>query len=153
MRDALAHVVQVGFVASFVSKLSDTVSSEIGKVRRGNPALLGAFVGAAAVPESCATEHLVVSPAACGPWSQQAYGRTTFLITTFQRVPRGTEGAVSAEGTAAGMAAAFGFSLVALALGLVRMWCRISQRLSTTMRACAKGAVNKTALHVVLLSL
>ena len=29
----MAVVVQVGFVASFVSKLSDTVSSEIGKVR------------------------------------------------------------------------------------------------------------------------
>ncbi len=30
---------QVGFVASFVSKFSDTVSSEIGKVRSGFSAL------------------------------------------------------------------------------------------------------------------
>jgi uncharacterized protein (TIGR00297 family) len=30
------------------------------------------------------------------------WGRTTVLITTFRRVPRGTEGAVSLEGTAAG---------------------------------------------------
>ncbi len=67
---------QVGFVASFVSKLSDTVSSEIGK----------------------------------------AYGRSTYLITTLQPVPRGTEGAVSLEGTAAGVAAAVGFAGVALAL-------------------------------------
>eukprot|EP00884_Botryococcus_braunii_P004843 jgi/Botrbrau1/1435/Bobra.0063s0126.1 len=65
------QVWQIGFVASFVSKLSDTMSSEIGK----------------------------------------AYGKTTYLITTMQRVPRGTEGAISAEGTAAGAfaAVAFGF--------------------------------------------
>ena len=31
----------------------------------------------------------------------KAYGKTTFLITTFERVEPGTEGAVSAEGTAA----------------------------------------------------
>lgn len=31
----------------------------------------------------------------------KAYGKTTFLITTLERVPRGTEGAVSLEGTLA----------------------------------------------------
>lgn len=31
----------------------------------------------------------------------KAYGKTTFLITTLERVPRGTEGAVSLEGTVA----------------------------------------------------
>ena len=70
---------RLGFVASFTSKLSDTVSSEIGK----------------------------------------AYGKTTYLITTLQRVPRGTEGAVSAEGTLAGAGAALLFSGAALALGQV----------------------------------
>eukprot|EP00242_Pyramimonas_sp_CCMP2087_P008014 CAMPEP_0198201538 /NCGR_PEP_ID=MMETSP1445-20131203/4422_1 /TAXON_ID=36898 /ORGANISM="Pyramimonas sp., Strain CCMP2087" /LENGTH=317 /DNA_ID=CAMNT_0043871945 /DNA_START=120 /DNA_END=1070 /DNA_ORIENTATION=- len=35
----------------------------------------------------------------------KAYGKTTYLSTTFQPVPRGTEGAVSLEGTAAGAAA------------------------------------------------
>jgi uncharacterized protein (TIGR00297 family) len=33
----------------------------------------------------------------------KAYGRTTYLITTLQAVPRGTEGAVSWEGTLAGV--------------------------------------------------
>ncbi|KAG2450027.1 hypothetical protein HYH02_000131 [Chlamydomonas schloesseri] len=70
---------QIGFVASFCSKLSDTVSSEVGK----------------------------------------AYGKTTYLITTFQLVPRGTEGAVSVEGTAAGVLAAFLFAGVSLAVGQV----------------------------------
>jgi uncharacterized protein (TIGR00297 family) len=51
----------------------------------------------------------------------KAYGRTTYLITTLQRVPRGTEGAVSLEGTAAGAAAAAGLGGIAYALGQV-LW-------------------------------
>jgi uncharacterized protein (TIGR00297 family) len=35
----------------------------------------------------------------------QAFGRTTYLVTSFTRVPAGTEGAVSLEGTLAGIAA------------------------------------------------
>ena len=35
----------------------------------------------------------------------QAFGRTTYLVTSFTRVPAGTEGAVSLEGTLAGVAA------------------------------------------------
>jgi uncharacterized protein (TIGR00297 family) len=34
----------------------------------------------------------------------QAFGRTTYLVTNFKRVPAGTEGAVSFEGTLAGIA-------------------------------------------------
>jgi len=71
---------QIGFVASFGSKLSDTVSSEVGK----------------------------------------GYGKTTYLITTLARVPRGTEGAVSVEGTLAGVTAALAYALLALLVGQVR---------------------------------
>lgn len=81
LQPRLHSMCQVAFVASFVSKLSDTVSSEIGK----------------------------------------AYGNVTYLVTTLERVPRGSEGAVSAEGTLAGCAAAFGFSAVALLLGQVTL--------------------------------
>ena len=49
----------------------------------------------------------------------QAYGRRAYLITTLKEVPRGTEGAVSLEGTAAGIAAAALFSGIAFALQLV----------------------------------
>jgi uncharacterized protein (TIGR00297 family) len=35
----------------------------------------------------------------------QAFGRTTYLVTTFKRVPAGTNGAVSLEGTLAGVLA------------------------------------------------
>ncbi|KAJ6886690.1 protein VTE6 [Populus alba x Populus x berolinensis] len=70
---------QLGFVASFCTKLSDTVSSEIGK----------------------------------------AYGKTTYLVTTFKVVPRGTEGAVSAEGTLAGLLASILLASIGCILGFV----------------------------------
>ena len=52
-------------------------------------------------------------------YAWQAYGKTTYLITTLQRVPRGTEGAVSLEGSLAGLAAAFGFASLSYAIGQV----------------------------------
>ena len=42
-------------------------------------------------------------------------GRTTYLITTLARVPAGTEGAVSAEGTAAGVVGSFALAGYAVA--------------------------------------
>ena len=50
----------------------------------------------------------------------KAYGRTTYLSTTFQRVPRGTEGAVSVEGTLAGAAASLLMAALSLLGGQVR---------------------------------
>ena len=48
----------------------------------------------------------------------KAYGKTTYLSTPpFTRVPRGTEGAVSLEGTLAGVGASLFFAGVAAALG------------------------------------
>lgn len=52
----------------------------------------------------------------------QAYGRTTYLVTTLQLVPRGTEGAVSLEGSVAGLGAAVAYSCSAWALGQVHGW-------------------------------
>jgi uncharacterized protein (TIGR00297 family) len=49
----------------------------------------------------------------------KAYGKTTFLITTLQRVEPGTEGAVSAEGTAASVLGGLLLSLVGYAVGLI----------------------------------
>lgn len=43
----------------------------------------------------------------------KAYGRTTILLTSFKVVPRGTEGAVSLEGTLAGIAGSVVIALVA----------------------------------------
>jgi uncharacterized protein (TIGR00297 family) len=49
----------------------------------------------------------------------KAYGRRTFLITTLRPVPPGTEGAVSLEGTAAGLLAALLVAVVGAVGGLV----------------------------------
>lgn len=49
----------------------------------------------------------------------QVYGRRTFLLTTLRPVPRGTQGAVSLEGTFAGLAAASAVAGVAWASGLL----------------------------------
>jgi len=49
----------------------------------------------------------------------KAYGKTTYLITTLKLVPAGTEGAVSAEGTAAGIVGSLVLACYAVACGLV----------------------------------
>ncbi|MGA1134384.1 MAG: TIGR00297 family protein [Prochlorotrichaceae cyanobacterium] len=49
----------------------------------------------------------------------KAYGQRTFLITTFQPVPRGTEGAVSLEGTLAGVGGSLVIAIVAWSLQLI----------------------------------
>ncbi len=49
----------------------------------------------------------------------KAYGKRTFLITTLQPVPRGTEGAVSLEGTVAGVVASAVIAVVSWAIGLM----------------------------------
>ena len=48
----------------------------------------------------------------------KAYGKTTFLITTFQKVPAGTEGAVSLEGTLAALLGAAILPLYAISVGI-----------------------------------
>mmetsp|Transcript_21677 Transcript_21677/g.26587 ORF Transcript_21677/g.26587 Transcript_21677/m.26587 type:complete len:375 (-) Transcript_21677:317-1441(-) len=52
----------------------------------------------------------------------KAYGKTTFLITSFERVEPGTEGAVSAEGTAAAMLGGSLLPIYGLAIGLINNW-------------------------------
>jgi uncharacterized protein (TIGR00297 family) len=49
----------------------------------------------------------------------KAWGRRTFLVTSFRPVRPGTPGAVSVEGTLAGIAAALGLAFIAASLGLL----------------------------------
>jgi uncharacterized protein (TIGR00297 family) len=49
----------------------------------------------------------------------KAYGRHTFLITTLKPVPRGTEGAVSLEGTLAGVVGSVAIALLGYSVGLI----------------------------------
>lgn len=80
----------------------------------------------------------------------QLYGRRTFLITTLKPVPRGTEGAVSLEGTVAGLLGsalvaglgwAFGFYGPAVA-GLVTL----AAFLGTTLESLIGATIEKAGL-------
>jgi len=55
----------------------------------------------------------------CASEIGKAYGQRTFLITTLQAVPRGTEGAVSLEGTLAGIGGAIAIALVGWGVGFL----------------------------------
>jgi uncharacterized protein (TIGR00297 family) len=55
----------------------------------------------------------------CASEIGKAYGKRTFLITTLQAVPRGTEGAVSLEGTLAGIVASIAIALLGWGVGLI----------------------------------
>lgn len=55
----------------------------------------------------------------CASEVGKAYGKQTYLITTLQAVPRGTEGAVSLEGTLAGVVGSTAIALVGWGCGLI----------------------------------
>ncbi len=55
----------------------------------------------------------------CASEIGKAYGKRTFLITTLQPVPPGTEGAISLEGTLAGMVASFAIAIAGWAVGFI----------------------------------
>ncbi len=57
----------------------------------------------------------------CSSEIGKAYGQRTFLITTLQPVPRGTEGAISLEGTLAGIVASVAIALVGWGVGLISL--------------------------------
>lgn len=58
----------------------------------------------------------------CASEVGKAYGKRTFLITTLQPVPRGTEGAVSLEGTLAGIFASVVLAILGWGVGLIDVW-------------------------------
>lgn len=58
----------------------------------------------------------------CASEVGKAYGKRTYLITTLQAVPRGTEGAVSLEGTLAGLIGSLAIALVGWGVGLIDLW-------------------------------
>ncbi|MBW4616888.1 MAG: TIGR00297 family protein [Desmonostoc vinosum HA7617-LM4] len=69
----------------------------------------------------------------------KAYGKSTFLITTLQPVARGTEGAVSLEGTLAGVVASIAIAFVGWGVGLINLlgvaWCVIAAFIATNLES------------------
>lgn len=75
----------------------------------------------------------------CGTEIGKAYGERTFLITTLQPVPRGTEGAVSLEGTLAGIAGSLAIAILAWLIGFINLGgiliCAIAAFVATTIES------------------
>ncbi|MBU6229258.1 MAG: TIGR00297 family protein [Cyanobacteria bacterium REEB459] len=69
----------------------------------------------------------------------KAYGRRTFLITTLRPVPAGTEGAVSLEGTLAGIGGSALMASLAWGIGLITPWgiaiCLVAALAATTLES------------------
>ncbi len=75
----------------------------------------------------------------------KAWGRRAFLVTTFRRVAPGTSGAMSLEGTAAGILAATGLAAIATAMGLVG-----SRSILAIVVAATAGALIESVLGATL---
>ncbi|QLE54226.1 TIGR00297 family protein [Nostoc sp. TCL26-01] len=75
----------------------------------------------------------------CASEVGKAYGKSTFLITTLQPVPRGTEGAVSLEGTLAGVMASIAIAIIGWGVGLISplgiVWCALAAFIATNLES------------------
>lgn len=75
----------------------------------------------------------------CASEVGKAYGKRTFLITTLQPVSRGTEGAVSLEGTVAGAIASLVLALLGWFVGLIDLqgvlWCVVAAFIATNLES------------------
>lgn len=96
------HALANGSIPAFLALMAGLLGGEL----RGLLALAYAAAVATAAADTCSSEV------------GKAYGRRTFLITTLRPVPPGTEGAVSVEGTLAGLAGAALVACLGAGLGL-----------------------------------
>ena len=90
-------------------------------------AALALLIGAGVEPRSVLLVGFAASFAAkladtFGSEIGKRWGRTTVLITSFRRVPPGTEGAISLEGTLASALGSLLMSVLMLALQLIPSW-------------------------------
>ncbi len=74
----------------------------------------------------------------------KAWGKTTWLLRGFRRVPPGTSGAVSAEGTLAGILAATMLGGLAALLGLIPIGAIAMIMAAATLASFAEGALATT---------
>src|SRR5215210_2378320 len=114
----------------YKTKAAHKIAQEGGGRRGARHALANAGVATACAVFAAVTDHPVLfglafagafATAAADTASSeigQVLGRRTFLLTTFRPVPRGTEGAVSLEGTLAGVIASLVIAALGAAVGL-----------------------------------
>lgn len=77
----------------------------------------------------------------------KAWGRRTFLVTSLRPVPPGTHGAMSLEGTAAGLVSAALLALAAAGLGLITMPLALVVVAAATIGALVESALAATFEH------
>lgn len=75
----------------------------------------------------------------CGSEVGKAYGKRTFLITTLQPVARGTEGAISLEGTLAGVVGSIAIAFIGWGVNLISLtdvfFCVLSALIATNVES------------------
>jgi uncharacterized protein (TIGR00297 family) len=74
----------------------------------------------------------------------KAWGRRTYLVPTLRRVAPGTPGAISVEGTAAGLIGAFGLGSLGVAFGLVPAGALFAVVAGATIGSFAESALGAT---------
>jgi uncharacterized protein (TIGR00297 family) len=74
----------------------------------------------------------------------KAWGRRTWLILGLRRVPPGTSGAMSLEGTAAGLLAAFAMAAAAAGLGIIPTAAIVSVVLAAAIGSLVESALGAT---------
>lgn len=83
----------------------------------------------------------------CASEIGKAYGKRTFLITTLKPVPRGTEGAVSLEGTLAGIVASAAIAFLAWGLQMISLldisWCAIAAFIATNLESIIGATIQE----------
>jgi uncharacterized protein (TIGR00297 family) len=83
----------------------------------------------------------------CASEVGKAYGKTTYLITTLRSVPKGTEGAVSLEGTIAGVVGSLLLAAIGYGLGLISLVglsiCAIAALVATTIESLIGATVQE----------
>ena len=114
----------------YKTKAAHKIAQEGGGRRGARHAFANAGVATACALFAAVTDHPILfglafagafATAAADTASSeigQVLGRRTFLLTTFRPVPRGTEGAVSLEGTLAGVVASLVIAAIGAAVGL-----------------------------------
>jgi uncharacterized protein (TIGR00297 family) len=74
----------------------------------------------------------------------KAWGKQTYLVSTFRRVPPGTSGAMSLEGTGAGIASAFVLAGIGIAFGLVPGSALLTVVVGATAGSCVESLLGAT---------
>ena len=120
-------------------------------------AAIAAIVAVAAPDRAAALLALTAALTAAGSDTVaseigKSWGRSTFLITSFARVKPGTPGAMSIEGTAAGLLGALALASAAAALQLIPATLVVVTIVAATVGALVESALGATLEEVGILN-